>query len=56
MCVLHKYLKQLLIKNHLESISQLCIDHKSDKYMLIIPAAIESLLHLTRSQAKGKFL
>ena len=56
MCVLHKYQKQLLAKNHIELISQLCIDHKLDKYMLIIPVTIESLLYLTPLQAKGNSL
>ena len=47
--------------------SQLCIDYESNKYILniffkkklevlVTPDATESLLYLTPSQAKGKFL
>ena len=57
-----KYWKRLVIKN--KKHSQLFIGYKLDKYILkifkkivcVILFAIESLLYLTPSQAKGKFL
>ena len=60
MCVSYKYYKQLLSKN-LKNCCQLCVDYKSNKYVLkilfeekferlIIPVPIESLLYLTPFQ------